>query len=123
MFPAIVDMATFEKAQRTLESNVQHKERRGIYTGKTDFAGKLVVRLLQAHITFLLVATISSRWAAGYGHTHARQSVTMSRDKDGNRVMLCSNPNVSETKINHYMQKQGHSITVCSSGFLEVWKN
>lgn len=40
--PAIIDMETFEKAQSVLESKVQHQERKGIYTGKTDFAGKLV---------------------------------------------------------------------------------
>lgn len=46
--PAIIDMETFEKAQSVLESKVQHQERKGIYTGKTDFAGKLVCCLLRA---------------------------------------------------------------------------
>lgn len=36
----------------------------------------------------------------------------MNRDKDGNRVMLCNNPNVSETKINHYLESRafGNSL-------------
>ena len=103
--PAIVDMATFEKAQRTLESKVQHKERRGIYTGKTDFAGKLVCGCCGAHDFSSGSDYIKS--VGGRVRTYAcKTKRTMSRDKDGNRVMLCSNPNVSETKINHYMQSR-----------------
>ena len=45
--------------------------------------------------------------AGGRVRTYAcKKKRTMSRDKDGNRVMLCSNPNVSETTINRYLQSR-----------------
>lgn len=103
--PAIVDMDTFEKAQRTLESKVQHKERRGIYTGKTEFAGKLVCGCCGEH--YFSSGSDYIKSAGGRVRTYAcKKKRTMSRDKDGNRVMLCSNPNVSETTINRYLQSR-----------------
>lgn len=109
--PAIVDMATFEKAQRTLESKVQHQERKGIYTGKTDFAGKLVCGCCGANYSSSGSDYIKS--AGGRVRTYAcKTKRTMNRDKDGNRVMLCNNPNVSETKINRCLESRafGNSL-------------
>lgn len=111
LVPAIVDMATFEKAQRTLESKVQHQERKGIYTGKTDFAGKLVCGCCGAH--YFSSGSDYIKSAGGRVRTYAcKTKRTMNRDKDGNRVMLCNNPNVSETKINHYLESRafGNSL-------------
>lgn len=110
-YPPFVDMATFEKAQRTLESKVQHQERKGIYTGKTDFAGKLVCGCCGAH--YFSSGSDYIKSAGGRVRTYAcKTKRTMNRDKDGNRVMLCNNPNVSETKINHYLESRafGNSL-------------
>ena len=111
--PAIVDMATFEKAQSVLESKVQHQERKGIYTGKTDFAGKLICGCCGAH--YLSSGSDYIKSAGGRVRTYAcKIKRTMKRDKDGNRVMLCNNPNVSETTINRMLQSRafGNSLFI-----------
>lgn len=111
--PAIIDMETFEKAQSVLESKVQHQERKGIYTGKTDFAGKLVCGCCGAH--YFSSGSDYVKSAGGRVRTYAcKTKRTMKRDKDGNRVMLCNNPNVSETKINRMLQSRafGNSLFI-----------
>ena len=111
--PAIIDMATFEKAQSVLAGKVQHQERKGIYTGKTDFAGKLVCGCCGAH--YFSSGSDYIKSAGGRVRTYAcKTKRTMKRDKDGNRVMLCNNPNVSETTINRMLQSRafGNSLFI-----------
>ena len=111
--PAIIDVETFEKAQSVLESKVQHQERKGIYTGKTDFAGKFVCGCCGAH--YFSSGSDYVKSAGGRVRTYAcKTKRTMKRDKDGNRVMLCNNPNVSETKINRMLQSRafGNSLFI-----------
>lgn len=96
--PAIVDMATFEKAQAILESKVQHTAQKGIYKGKTDFAGKLICGCCGE--PFYVSGTENVKSAGGRVRYYAcRKKRTMHRDAEGNRVMLCDNRNVSEREL------------------------
>lgn len=97
--PAIVDIETFEKAQRVLESKVQHATQKGIYKGKTDFAGKIICGCCGAPYYASSSDVIKS--AGGRVRSYAcKTKRTMHRDADGNRVMLCTNRNVSERELN-----------------------
>ena len=100
--PAIVDIETFEKAQRVLESKVQHTTQKGLYRGKTDFAGKIVCGCCGAPYYASSSDIIKS--AGGRVRSYAcKTKRTMSRDENGNRVMLCNNRNVSETELNKWL--------------------
>jgi hypothetical protein len=97
--PAIVDMVTFEKAQRVLESKVQHTSQKGIYTGKTDFAGKLFCGCCGS--PYYASSSDYVKSDGGRVRSYAcKLKRTMHRDENGNRVMLCNNPNVSERELN-----------------------
>lgn len=100
--PAIVDIETFEKAQRVLESKVQHTTQKGLYRGKTDFAGKIVCGCCGAPYYASGSDVIKS--AGGRVRSYAcKTKRTMNRDENGNRVMLCNNRNVSETELNKWL--------------------
>ena len=100
--PAIVDIETFEKAQRVLESKVQHTTQKGLYRGKTDFAGKIVCGCCGAPYYASSSDVIKS--AGGRVRSYAcKTKRTMNRDENGNRVMLCNNRNVSETELNKWL--------------------
>ena len=100
--PAIVDIETFEKAQRVLESKVQHTTQKGLYRGKTDFAGKIVCGCCGAPYYVSSSDVIKS--AGGRVRSYAcKTKRTMNRDENGNRVMLCNNRNVSETELNKWL--------------------
>lgn len=100
--PAIVDIETFEKAQRALEGKVQHTTRKGIYTGKTDFAGKIVCACCGAN--YYASGSDYIKSAGGRVRTYAcKTKRTMHRDADGNRVMLCNNRNVSERELDSFL--------------------
>lgn len=100
--PAIVDIETFEKAQRVLESKVQHTAQKGLYRGKTDFAGKIVCGCCGAPYYASSSDVIKS--AGGRVRSYAcKTKRTMNRDENGNRVMLCNNRNVSETELNKWL--------------------
>ena len=105
--PAIVDMETFEKAQRVLESKVQHIAQKGIYTGKTDFAGKLVCGCCGS--PYYASSSDYIKSAGGRVRSFAcRRKRTIHKDENGNRVMLCNNPNVSEVKLNELTNSYGY---------------
>lgn len=96
--PAIVDIETFEKAQRVLESKVQHATQKGIYRGKTDYAGKIICGCCGAPYYASSSDIIKS--AGGRVRSYAcKTKRTMHKDADGNRVMLCTNRNVSEREL------------------------
>lgn len=100
--PAIVDIETFEKAQRVLENKVQHTTQKGLYRGKTDFAGKIVCGCCGAPYYASSSDVIKS--AGGRVRSYAcKTKRTMNRDENGNRVMLCNNRNVSETELNKWL--------------------
>lgn len=100
--PAIVDVATFEKAQKVLESKVQHATQKGLYRGKTDFAGKIVCGCCGAPYYASSSDIIKS--AGGRVRSYAcKTKRTIHKDADGNRVMLCTNRNVSETELNKWL--------------------
>ena len=85
----------------------------GIYTGKTDFAGKLVCGCCGAH--YFSSGSDYIKSAGGRVRTYAcKTKRTMKRDKDGNRVMLCNNPNVSKPTINRMLQSRafGNSLFI-----------
>lgn len=100
--PAIVDIETFEKAQRILESKVQHSTQKGIYRGKTDYAGKIVCGCCGA----LYYASSSDviKSAGGRVRSYAcKTKRTIHKDENGNRVMLCTNRNVSERELDNLL--------------------
>lgn len=100
--PAIVDIATFEKAQKVLESKVQHATQKGLYRGKTDFAGKIVCGCCGAPYYASSSDIIKS--AGGRVRSYAcKTKRTIHKDADGNRVMLCTNRNVSEVELNKWL--------------------
>lgn len=95
---AIIDWGIFEKAQAILESKVQHQTQKGIYNGKTAFAGKLICGCCGS--PFYVSGTEIVKSAGGKVRYYAcRKKRTMHKDADGNRVMLCNNRNVSETEL------------------------
>lgn len=109
--PAIVDMEIFEKAQRVLESKVQHTTQKGIYTGKTQFAGKLICGCCGS--PYYASSSDFIKSAGGRVRNYAcKTKRTMQRDEDGNRVMLCNNPNVSEVTLNQFIQGSSYAFHI-----------
>lgn len=106
--PAIIDVETFNKAQEILHSRVQHKTQKGKYSGKTKYAGKIICGCCGAQYT-----ASNSDYLAEYGRRvrsyTCKNKRTMHYDENGNRVMLCNNPNIYETRLD---------LAVSSSGFL-----
>lgn len=96
--PAIIDMETFEKAQEILHSRIQHKTLKGKYSGKTEYAGKIICGCCGA-----LYTASNSDYLAEYGRRvrnyTCKTKRTMHYDENGNRVMLCNNPNIYETEL------------------------
>lgn len=100
--PAIIDIPTFEEAQRLLESKVAHQANKGIYPGKTDFAGKVICGCCGS--TYFVSSSDYIKSAGGKVRSYAcKLKRTMHRDENGERVMLCNNPNVSERKLNEVL--------------------
>lgn len=100
--PAIIDIPTFEEAQRLLESKVAHQAKKGVYSGKTDFAGKVVCGCCGS--TYFVSSSDYIKSAGGKVRSYAcKLKRTMHRDENGERVMLCNNPNVSERKLNEVL--------------------
>jgi len=96
--PAIIDVETFEKAQQILNSRIQHKTLKGKYSGKTDYAGKIICGCCGAQYT-----ASNSDYLATYGRRVRNYTCKTKRamhyDENGNRVMLCNNPNIYETEL------------------------
>lgn len=106
--PAIVDIETFEKAQRVLESKVQHATQKGIYRGKTDYAGKIICGCCGAPYYASSSDVIKS--AGGRVRSYAcKTKRTMHKDADGNRVMLCTNRNVSERELDSFLSSSTYT--------------
>lgn len=100
--PAIISIETFEKAQAVLESRVQHSTQKGIHKGKTLFAGKIICGCCGS--TYYASSSDYIKSAGGRVRSYAcSKKRTMHKDKDGNRVMLCNNCNVSETALNEFV--------------------
>lgn len=112
--PAIIDIETFEKAQSILESKVQHSSQKGIYKGKTEFAGKLICGCCGS-----LYYASSSDFSKSTGdrvRSYAcKRKRTMQRDKDGNRVMLCNNPNISETALYKELENENYCFLLANN--------
>lgn len=109
--PAIVDIETFEKAQRVLESKVQHTTQKGIYRGKTDYAGKIICGCCGAHYYASSSDIIKS--AGGRVRSYAcKTKRTMHKDADGNRVMLCTNRNVSERELDSFLTSSAYARNI-----------
>lgn len=105
--PAIIDIPTFEEAQRLLESKVAHQANKGIYPGKTDFAGKVVCGCCGS--TYFVSGSDYVKSAGGRVRWYAcKLKRTMHRDENGERVMLCNNPNVSERKLNEVLNSTAY---------------
>lgn len=96
--PAIIDMQTFEKAQEILHSRLQHEVQKGKYNGKTIYTGKLICGCCGETYT-----ASNSDYLAQYGRRvrnyACRSKRKVTYDKNGDRIMLCNNPNVYETKL------------------------
>lgn len=106
--PAIVDIETFEKAQRVLESKVQHTTQKGIYRGKTDYAGKIICGCCGAPYYASSSDIIKS--AGGRVRSYAcKTKRTMHKDENGNRVMLCTNRNVSERELDSFLSSSTYT--------------
>lgn len=100
--PAIIDIPTFEEAQRLLESKVAHQANKGIYPGKTDFAGKVVCGCCGSN--YFVSSSDYIKSAGGKVRSYAcKLKRTMHKNENGERVMLCNNPNVSERKLNEVL--------------------
>jgi len=112
--PAIIDIGTFEEAQSILESKVQHSTQKGIYYGKTEFAGKLICGCCGS-----LYYASSSDFNKSTGHRvrsyACKRKRTMQRDKDGNRVMLCNNPNISETALYKELESENYCFLLANN--------
>lgn len=112
--PAIIDIETFEKAQSILESKVQHSTQKGIYTGKTLFAGKIICGCCGS--PYYASSSDNIKSAGGRVRTYACKSKrTMNRDKDGNRVMLCNNPNISETTLIKELENENYCFLLANN--------
>ncbi len=109
--PAIIDMETFEKAQKALGSRIQHSGKKGIYSGKTLFAGKIICGCCGSK--YYASGSDMVKSAGGMVRSYAcKTKRTMHRDKDGNRVMLCNNPNVSETALNQFIYGSSYAYNI-----------
>ena len=109
--PAIISIETFEKAQKVLESRVQHSTQKGIHRGKTLFAGKIICGCCGS--TYYASSSDNIKSAGGRVRSYAcKLKRTMNRDKDGNRVMLCNNPNVSETALNQFIYGSSYAYNI-----------
>ena len=105
--PAIIDIPTFEEAQRLLESKVAHQANKGIYPGKTDFAGKVICGCCGSN--YFVSSSDYIKSAGGKVRSYAcKLKRTMHKDKNGERVMLCNNPNVSERKLNEVLNSTAY---------------
>lgn len=103
--PAIIDIETFDKAQEILHSRIQYKTQKGKYSGKTDYAGKIVCGCCGATYT-----AGNGDYLAKYGRRVRSYSCKTKRivkyDDDGNRVMLCKNSNVYETRLDEEITQE-----------------
>lgn len=112
--PAIIDIETFEKAQSILESKVQHSTQKGIYTGKTLFAGKIICGCCGS--PYYSSSSDNIKSAGGRVRTYAcKNKRTMNRDKDGNRVMLCNNPNISENTLFKELENENYCFLLANN--------
>jgi len=112
--PAIIDIETFEKAQSVLESKVQHSTQKGIYTGKTLFAGKIICGCCGS--PYYSSSSDNIKSAGGRVRTYAcKNKRTMNRDKDGNRVMLCNNPNISENVLFKELESENYCFLLANN--------
>lgn len=106
--PAIIDMQTFEKAQEILHGRIQHTSLKGKYAGKTAYAGKIICGCCGEKY----IAS-NGDYLAQYGRRVRNYACKSKRvanyDKDGNRVMLCNNPNIYETKLDSEITKEKFS--------------
>ena len=117
--PAIIDMQTFEKAQEILHSRLQHEVQKGKYNGKTIYTGKLICGCCGE--TYI---ASNGDYLAQYGRRvrnyACRSKRKIAYDKNGERIMLCNNPNVYETKLDELVSVKHFAQTAIEILVLNV---
>lgn len=103
--PPIVSVADYEKAQNIRFSKTQHIIQKGINHGSTDYAHKIYCGICGAQYTATTTKQYRTRKERYFACVTKRK---MSFDEDGNRVMLCNNLNISETRLDNELNSENY---------------
>ena len=96
--PAIIDRELYDKAQQILQGRIQHQRQKGIYSGKTDYAGKIICgscgnKYIAGNSDYLISEGRNVRCYSCASKRERRY------DENGNKIYPCSNPNIYETVL------------------------
>lgn len=104
----IIDEELFKKAQAVLDSKVIRHVLKGRNDVKTDFAGKVVCGCCGTN--YFCSGNRVTHKAGGKTRVYScRKKLTKHYDENGERVMLCDNPNVTEQELNRILNASAYT--------------
>ncbi len=113
--PAIISREKFDRANEIRCNKIQHILQsdsltgKGINHGATDYAQKVICGCCGSKYMVSNTKNYNGKFTRYYACTKKRQ---MSRDENGNRIMLCNNPNVSQETLDSVINSGGYTIKI-----------